>query len=119
MRILCVMVLLMLAGCSTFESFHFKLPLEIAYGDTAVQSQQAVEIAEAQGRRDVMLEASKAHTVNVKLPPEMMPAVEVFEVPPDLAPGASGMATMSDGTTLYDCVEEKGESVICSRVPGQ
>ena len=64
------------------------------------------------------MKASKAHTVKVELPPEMMPAITVVDVtPPMLAPGASGMATMNDGTTLYDCVEAKGEMIECSLVP--
>lgn len=122
-KILLTIVALLLAGCSTFESFHLKFPFEIAYGDQAVQAAQIADVAKISADKEVMLSARKPHTVEVKLPPEMMPAFEVREVieeaPPVLAPGASGMATMSDGTTLFDCVDAKGETVLCSRVPAQ
>ena len=110
---------LLLSACSTFESFSFKLPIELAYGDAAVQADQAEGVARIEADRDVLLRNDEPHTVNVNLPPEMMPAVDVFEVPPALAPGSAGMATMSDGRTLYDCVEGKGGQVICFEEPGQ
>ena len=117
--VLVLISLFVLAGCSTFESFHLKMTQEIAYGDTAVSADGAAALADIEADKEVMLKASEAHTVNVNLPPEMMPAVAVFEVPPDIAPGASGMATMSDGTTLFDCIDAKGETIICNRNPGQ
>ena len=118
-KVLLVLLVLLLSGCSTFESFSFKLPIELAYGDAAVQADQAEGVARIEADRDVLLRNDEPHTVNVNLPPEMMPAVDVFEVPPALAPGSAGMATMSDGRTLYDCVEGKGGQVICFEEPGQ
>ena len=118
-KVLLVLLVLLLAGCSTFESFSFKLPIELAYGDAAVQADQAEGVARIEADRDVLLRNNDPHTVNVNLPPEMQPAVEVYEVPPELAPRAPGMAIMNDGRTLYDCVEGKGGQVICFEEPGQ
>ena len=114
---LLLVVMLALYGCSTFESFRLGMSQEIAYGDTAVPADGAAELAEIAADRELMKQAAEPHTVEVKLPPEMMPAIAVTEAPPDLAPGASGLATMSDGTTLFDCVDGKGETVVCRREP--
>ena len=122
-RLMPCLLLLVLAGCSNFESFALRLPSEIAYGDASLNASRDIEIAQIEGHTAEAAAANAPHTVNVKLPPEMVPAFEVESVPlevvpPALAPGASGMATTVDGRTLYDCVEGKGGQVICFDEPG-
>ena len=114
-------ILILLTGCSTFESFSFRLSQEVAYGDTAVNAEGAAAIANIEADKEVMMQSNKPHTVNVQFPGEMQPATDIpiEEAPPVLAPGASGMATMNNGDTLFDCVDGKGETVVCSRFPAQ
>lgn len=110
-------ILILLTGCSTFESFSLSMKQEIAYGDTAVQAEGAAAIADIEADKQVMLQSNEPHTVNVQFPAEMTPASEPI-APPSEPPKRPGMAIMDDGTTLYDCVPAKGGLIECQQDPG-
>ena len=106
--------LLLLSSCSSFESFHLRLPFEIAYGDKAVQADQAVEVAQAEARRDVLLQANEPHTVQVLFPSVLQPASEELPaVVKTTADTSAPLAVTADGIVLYDCVPTKGGLVEC------
>ena len=122
-RILLLLLVVMTSSCSSFESFHLRLPFEIAYGDKAVQADQAVEVAQAEARRDVLLQANEPHTVNVQFPASGGvdnpgdPTVAGTETPPPVvkttADTSAPLAVTAEGIVLYDCVPTKGGLVEC------
>jgi len=112
-------IVILLTGCSTFESFSLRFKQEIAYGDTAVEAEGAAAIADIEADKEVMMQANEPHTVNVQFPGEMIPATGPPIEAPAEPPKRPGMATMSDGTELYDCVPAKGGLIECQSEPAQ
>ncbi len=100
------LVLVLCSSCSTFESFHFKIPIEMAYGDAAVQSEQAAAVAKIEADKQVMLAGKEPHTVQVLFPGDAPPVAKVLPV-------ASTGAVTADGIVLYDCRPTKGGLVEC------